>query len=239
MDREVLARRDVRALAERVDLTELTIAELPAELAAVARGCGTFALAADGALLARLPAGASAADWLAFVAVARRAAPELDALRRRARLTPADWLRRARLELELGLPDAAAASLLRAPADAELAVRVHEARGDVRAMRAALAGCGDPAPRALAARVLLAERRPADALALLDAVPAADRSGDERLLHARALADHGEPRSAAAELTALLDGPASADAALVGAARRLLATLLFDRGHAHAAGEGR
>jgi hypothetical protein len=218
MDREVLGDPGLRAALAAVDFEATTVEAAPAEARAALDGLGTLAFV-DGVLAGRRR-GASTAralrDFVARVAAVVRGRAEADA---------AHWL-------AVGLPERALAVLDPAVDPAErldLEVRARLALGDVATARAAIGSAGEGVClRRTEARVLLAERRPRDAAAVLGGV--AEPGDEERFLLGRALLDVGERPQA----YALLEPIARGDGSRAGEAADLLAAAITGgHGHAH------
>src|SRR5690606_2857619 len=165
MERELYAEPRFRAWRASADFERTTVDEADAGLRGLLRGCGTV-VRADGEVIAVLRGAALPSRWLDFV---RRAARH----REPTRTAPAAaWLEHARSAIELGRPERALEIVERlgdrAAAEQRTALRVaaHLATGEVAAARRALDEAPPAARPAVAlARVLLAERRAADAIA--------------------------------------------------------------------------
>lgn len=176
MQREVLKDPRVVAALRRTRFETVPVGEAGADVRAVLRGTGLVVFDREQPI-AVLPGGATARELIAFTGRARAGACALRALRGdpapAARIATAGWC------LELGLPRRALEALPAAPSADRLRIEV-DARltlGDVagarRALHAAPADSQDPLARA---RVLLAERRPREAAAILEDIAGGVRS---------------------------------------------------------------
>lgn len=230
MDRDTFGDARVIARTSRLAFTRVTQDAAGPGYRELLEGVGTLVFLGEVAIARRVGV-ASPRAWLAFLdaaLLAARAHAELG-----TRGDPAAVRVLASHDVALGFPERArarlAASLDRSTAATVLRARAELACGEVALARATLDALdAAQVPPALAARLLLAERRAREAVERIAPIAAAD--AEARLALAEALLDLDRRAEAQALLRELADGVGEPGAR----AEELLAgSLRGDAGHAH------
>ncbi|MBI5851991.1 MAG: hypothetical protein HZB39_13340 [Planctomycetes bacterium] len=229
MDREVLAEPRVAARLARLSFARIEREHASATVRALLDGAGTLVFLGDMAI-ARQPGTSSPRAFLTFLddalAAARLHREHAASGTRESACALADR------DVALGFPERALERLAAAPASRAvilLRARAELSRGDVARAREQLAGlAAGETPLALAAELLLAERRAPELVTLVRNASAADPAS--RLALARALLETGERAAAQGILAELVAQPSALG---VSAEELLVRSVRPEPGHAH------